>query len=265
MTTTVDGNSGGTAVTTTTLASSLPTYVPGYIYGLTLSTAGSSATFGVATGSAMNSTATANMALASAYTKTTSAWAVGTSNGSLDTGAIANSTWYHVHLIQRPDTGVVDVLISLSATAPTMPTNYTLFRRIGSMKTNGSAQWTSFLQIGDWFYIVPIQDFSGYRATALLTLSLPSGVSVQPLLAVQSLGGGNASTTISVGPASGGGTFMWLVNGSYEGQAGGDWVYSAVVGPHTNTSGQIYMGNPTYYAGSAVTTAGWVDNRGRGA
>lgn len=265
MTTTVDGNSGGTAITTTTLASSLPTYVPGYLFGLTLSTAGSSATFGVAAGSAMNSTATANMVLASAYTKTTSAWAVGSGNGSLDTGAVANSTWYHVHLIQRPDTGVVDLLTSLSATAPTMPANYTLFRRIGSMKTNGSAQWTSFLQINDWFYIVPIQDFSGYRATALLTLSLPTGVIVQPLLTVQSLGGGNSATSISVGPAAGGGTFMWLVNGSYEGQAGGDWVYSAVVGPHTNTSGQIYMGNPTFYAGSTVITAGWVDNRGRDA
>lgn len=265
MTTTVDGNSGGTAVTTTTLASSLPTYVPGYLFGLTLSTAGSSATFGVAAGSAMNSTATANMVLASAYTKTTSAWAVGSGNGSLDTGAVANSTWYHVHLIQRPDTGVVDLLTSLSATAPTMPANYTLFRRIGSMKTNGSAQWTSFLQINDWFYIVPIMDFSGYRATALLTLSLPTGVIVQPLLTVQSLGANNGSTTISVGPGSGGGTFMWLVNGSYEGQAGGDWVYSAVVGPHTNTSGQIYMGNPTFAYGSAVTTAGWVDNRGRDA
>ena len=47
------------------------------------------------------------LSLASAYTKTTSAWGVGTGNGSLDTGSIANSTWYHVYLIKRVDTGVV--------------------------------------------------------------------------------------------------------------------------------------------------------------
>jgi hypothetical protein len=59
---------------------------------------------------------------------------LGTAAGALDTGAIANSTWYHVWLIERVDTGVVDVLFSLSATAPTMPANYTRKRRIGSMK-----------------------------------------------------------------------------------------------------------------------------------
>lgn len=62
--------------------------------------------------------------LASAITKNAAnAWAVGTGNGSLDTGSIANSTYYG-YLIQRSDTGVVDVLTSLSSTSPTMPTNY---------------------------------------------------------------------------------------------------------------------------------------------
>ena len=59
----------------------------------------------------------------------------------MDTGSVANNTWYHVHLIKRPVTGVVDVLFSLSATAPTLPTSYTIFRRIGSMRTDGSARW----------------------------------------------------------------------------------------------------------------------------
>lgn len=121
-----------------------------FISGLTLSTAGSSATFSVAAGTA-GSSAGALMNLAASISKTTSAWAVGTGNGGLDTGAIANSTWYHVWLIKRVDTGVVDVLVSLSATAPTMPTNYTLKRRIGAMKTDGSAHWLGFLQIGSQF------------------------------------------------------------------------------------------------------------------
>ena len=48
--------------------------------------------------------------------------------------AIAN-TDYYVYLIKRVDTDVVDAIFSASATAPTLPTNYTLFRRIGSIST----------------------------------------------------------------------------------------------------------------------------------
>ena len=123
----------------------------GQIGGLTLSTAGSSATFSVAAGSAVNSTNADYIALASTLSKTTATWAVGNGNGGLDTGTIAASTWYHAYVIKRVDTGVVDVLVSLSATAPTMPGSYTLFRRIGAMLTNGSSQWTKFVQTGDEF------------------------------------------------------------------------------------------------------------------
>ncbi len=149
----------------------------GLLYGLTLSAAGATATFGVAAGAANG------MNLASAYTKTTGAWVVGTWNGSLDTGAIANSTWYHVWLIMRTDTMVVDILTSLSATAPTMPTNYTRKRRIGAMKTDGSAHWLKFVQVGDEFiWDVPVQDIStstlGTTATDFTLASVPSGVKV---------------------------------------------------------------------------------------
>lgn len=54
------------------------------------------------------------MALTSGITKRLdAAWAVGTGNGGLDQGTIANAT-YHVHLIKRLDTGVVDAIFSLS-------------------------------------------------------------------------------------------------------------------------------------------------------
>lgn len=156
--------------------------VDGALFGLTLSTAGSSTTFSVAAGFAGDSTGLTIMRLNSSISKTTSAWAVGSTNGSLDTGSIAASTWYHAYLIQRPDTGVVDVLTSLSATAPTMPTNYTLKRRIGSMLTNGSSQWTKFYQINDEFYWDSVtQDFSTTNpGTSAVTqaLNVPTGVIV---------------------------------------------------------------------------------------
>lgn len=154
----------------------------GYLSGLTMSTAGGSATMTIAAGQATDSTFAQGMTLASALAKTTSAWAVGNAQGGLDTGAIANSTWYHFWLIMRTDTGVVDVLISLSATAPTMPTNYTLKRRIGSGKTDGSAQWTAFIQDGDLFrWLARVADVAATNpgtAAVSRTLTVPTGVNV---------------------------------------------------------------------------------------
>ena len=161
--------------------------VRSHLAGLTLSAAGGTATFGIAAGQAADSTAADMMALAAAYTKTTSAWAVGSGNGGLDTGTIANATWYHVWLIKRPDTGVVDVLVSTSASSPTMPANYTLKRRIGSMKTDGSAQWVKFAQDGDYFrWAASVLDVDvtnpGNSAATRTLASVPTGVNVMALL-----------------------------------------------------------------------------------
>lgn len=99
----------------------------GYLYGLSATTnSGTPSTnIDVAAGAAASSaTPYYLIQLLSSITKNTNtSWAVGTGNGSLDTGSIANSTYYG-YLIQRSDTGVVDVLTSLSSTSPTMPTNY---------------------------------------------------------------------------------------------------------------------------------------------
>jgi len=123
----------------------------GGINGLKLAYA-STTTFSVATGAIPDSTLSSVLKLSSSITKSLSLWAVGTGNGGLDAGTVANSTWYAVFIIKRVDTGVVDVLISLSDTAPTLPSGYTLSRRIGWILTNGSAQITDFFQIGRQFF-----------------------------------------------------------------------------------------------------------------
>lgn len=157
--------------------------VRSYLTGLTLSAAGSTGTFGIAAGLATDSTNVSGMALAGAYTKTTGTWMVGSTSGSLDTGTIANATWYHVFLIQRPDTNVVDVLTSLSASSPTLPANYTLFRRIGAVKTDGSAHFLAFVQDGDEFrWAVPLQDITAANpgtSAVTRTLTVPTGIRVQ--------------------------------------------------------------------------------------
>ncbi len=79
-----------------------------------------------------------NITSSSFITKFTTAWAVGSGEGGLDTGTIADG-WYHVWVIKRTDTGVVDALYSLSASAPTMPPNYDSKRRVGSFFRTGGA------------------------------------------------------------------------------------------------------------------------------
>lgn len=160
-----------------------PTSLIGYLSGLELSTPGSSATFSVAAGSASDRAGGGMITLAAAISKTTSAWTVGNNNGGLDTGTISANTWYHAFAIKRTDTGVVEALVSLSATAPTLPANYTLFRRIGSMKTNGSAQWIAFVQFGDDFlWLAPPQDIAstslGASPTNFALGGVPTGVKV---------------------------------------------------------------------------------------
>lgn len=154
-------------------------YSPGTLYGLTLSNNVSDATndIDIAVGAARSDDATENMNLLSALTKRLDAnWVVGTNQGGLDTGAIANG-WYAVWLIKRPDTGVVDVLFSASFSSPTMPTNYTLKRYIGAINRS-SAVIRPFRQVmGNLFIwgsvikdIDSVSYGSGSRTLATLTV-----------------------------------------------------------------------------------------------
>jgi hypothetical protein len=128
-------------------------FLRGHINGLTLSNNATDATndIDIATGSAGSDGATpVLMTLASALTKRLDAsWAVGSGNGGLDTGSIANG-FYYIWLIRRSDTGVVDALFSTSVTNPTMPPNYDQKRRIGTIwRESGAIR--PFLQVGDRF------------------------------------------------------------------------------------------------------------------
>lgn len=158
------------------------------ITGLGLSNNGSDANndIDIAVGRACAGTGDYNLILTSARTKQLDAtWAVGTNQGGLDTGSKANSTWYHVWLIARVDTHVVDVLFSTSATAPTMPSNYTKKRRIGAIKTNSSGNIIAFVQIGDDFLWssppaldVDVTNLSTSRVNYAL-VSVPTGIVVK--------------------------------------------------------------------------------------
>jgi len=137
------------------------------IAGLILSKTGAD-TLTIAAGSARNAGDAATMVLA-AFTKNVSAsWAVGTGNGSLDTGSYAASTLYAAWLIRRSDTGVNDVLTSTSFTAPTMPASYDQKRLIGYFVTDTGPDIIAFTQVGDYFRMTGdvINDLSDSTITA---------------------------------------------------------------------------------------------------
>lgn len=237
------------------------------LWGCTMSTAGSSTTMSIAAGNAVDSTKTIGMAL-SAIAKTTSAWAVGTAAGGLDTGSIANNTWYHFYVIRRPDTGVVDVVFSTNATTPTLPANYTQYRRIGSGLTNGSAQWIGFTQVGDEFYWinVPALDVNasiGTSATSYTLADVPLGVKVIARLNVSIANAAATSIYVyptdvtdlaisstatplaTVGPCVGGGSLFGKIN---------VW---------TSTTAQIRAVASSATSTFRVAVLGWRDPRGK--
>lgn len=189
--------SGLTTATTRTQAvpdengrQALAPHLAGHLWGLTLSNNVTDATndIDIAVGNAIDSTNTHVMTLAGALTKRLdAAWAVGTGNGGRMSAAAIADTSYHVFLIKRADTGVVDIGFDTSPTAPTLPTNYTLFRRIGSI-VRASGAIVSFKQFGNEFTLdVPTFVDSGADpgvAASLVTLpNVPGGIRVSATLA----------------------------------------------------------------------------------
>ena len=243
-----------------------------YLAGCTMSTAGASTTMSIAAGMAADSTNAVLMNLA-AIAKTTAAWAVGTAQGGIDTGAIANATWYHFYLIRRPDTGVVDVVFSTNATTPVLPASYTQYRRIGSGLTNGSAQWVKFVQDGDLFTwdaaVLDVNATNPGNAAVSRTLSTPLGIVTHANLTIQvtigTFGGyfylsdlaiTDAAPTNSAAPL--GDVIATVANGLFS--AGPVFI-------RTNASSQIRsrLGGGDASTVVRIATNGWMDSRGRNA
>lgn len=243
------------------------TALRGYLAGLTLS-GGGSTTLTISAGQATSDDNTTLMSLASTYTKTFAAWAVGSGNGGLDTGAIAANTWYHVFLIERTDTQVVDVLISLSPTAPTLPTSYTKQRRIGSIRTDATPNIISFSQNGDEFlWPTTVNDVNVATlgtARTLFTLTVPTGIKVNALIrANENLSGGSPNVIITSpdetdqAPSATGAPGADLIPSNTSANAAGRF------NVRTNTSAQIGARSSAASTTLLVSTFGWIDTRGR--
>jgi hypothetical protein len=239
-----------------------------YIAGLALSNDGGTpnSVLDIAAGQAADSTNAVMISIA-AFTKSTAgAWTSGTGNNGMGNGlTIANSTWYHVILANNG--GTPDIYFDTSVSGANRPAGIsdTKVRRIGSFLTDGSAHIIAFTQVANEFYwTTPIADVAiGTLSTsrAALTMTIPLGVKVR-LIARVTMGAGNIAVVFSgldepdVAPSTTVGTVAAQdING------GQNVVARFPANVYSNTSSQIQY-RATGNANLAITTLGWIDDRG---
>lgn len=139
---------------------------------------GSNSTLTVASGQARDSSNVFDITLASGVT--INAAVVG-ANG-IDTGSLAASSTYYVHLIyDNTLVKPVAALLSLSSTAPTLPAGYGFFRVIGIWLTDGSSHLIKGYQAGNGnvrqhYYDANISVVSAGTATSLTAVDLSAAV-----------------------------------------------------------------------------------------
>lgn len=196
-------------------------------------------------------------------------WASGTGNGGLSSSlTLSSNTWYHVFAILVG--GSADFGFDTSATAANLITDHsaTVYRRIGSVKTNSSSNILDFYQWGDWFYWdSPILDQSAVSIVTTgnnLSLSVPLGIRTMSRfnarIAVDSVGVYFSPVDIPhVAAATGGAPLIAL---GYNDIAPN--TTSGMFDVLTNTNSQIRAASTASTSNSFyLATLGWMDERGR--
>ena len=187
----------------------------------------------------------------------------------LDTGSIANSTWYSVWVIYNGTTTAG--LLSASATAPTLPSGYTYKARVGWVRYATAALARTLQYDNRVQYVVvaasqtpnvPIMASGAAGSISTPTWSAVAWSSYAPSTA--------SALAISIGSVNILGNVLFAPNNSYGGIA------STSNPPPLNTQGSNYQYAPTvamdtivesvnvYWASSAaqgfLLCRGWIDN-----
>lgn len=126
----------------------------------------------------------------------------------LDTGAVASNTWYAIWVIWNGTT--VAGLLSLSGTAPTMPSGYTHKTRVGWIRTDGTANKypLAFVQRGRRVQYVLAGALTAYPALFFGTTSGAQAVSVSSfcpntaaaIAVTWGVVGTGSGATVAIGP-----------------------------------------------------------------
>lgn len=149
-----------------------------YLNGLQL-TWTTATTLGVAAGRARNSTNQNDIILSAAVTIN------GAANGAngLDTGSLANNTFYAVYVIgdsfqnQTPA-----AIISADLSSPLLPFGYDMIRRVGYVKTDGSAEFLPFRQEGSgvdrwmWYDVAIATDITAGASATFAAVDMSDGI-----------------------------------------------------------------------------------------
>lgn len=251
----------------TALAASILVAGTGLLNGLTLSNNATDATNDIdfAAGVCASESGVATIMSHSAGTAQLDV-AFGSGNGGRFDSAISDG-WWHCFVISNGTTVSRGFSKSLNPTSqPNYPSGYTSYRRVGSI-LRVSGVINQFKQNGDYFnYTTAVLDRSSTVAASnvLLTLTVPTGVRVSPIVTCLLAGGGaGASCAVAFGDGDMASATITIQ------QENGTDASRAVLPPgacFTNTSGQVRFlltvsgTNPSFCTQS---TTGYLDPRGR--
>ena len=196
-------------------------------------------------------------------------WAAGTGNGGFPSGlTLSADTWYHLFVIVQTD-GTVDAGFDTSLTAANLLTDastYTLYRRVGSVRTDGSSNITAFtareVRGGSvrFNWDSEVTDSSSTASASdptNLTLTVPTGVVVRPRLrGVRITLGTDASFAVGDGGASSANIVVALPT-----QAGENEMWLSDGALITDTSARIVITDDGNSSTNTVITLGWYDDR----
>lgn len=272
----VDINNKLPAVDGSQLLSIPPGVVRSYLAGLILSNDGvtPNSILDVAAGTCADSTNAVMINLGAFTKKTGGSWTSGTGQNGMGVGlTIAINTWYHVFAIIN--NAAADVYFDTSVSAANAPVGTTAFRRIGSFKTDGSANILTFTQDGDYFVwkasVLDVSDTNpGTSAVTKTLASVPTGVNVQAILNSFPLFNTSATalllwSDLSANDEAPSTTITPLNTGAADTLTGGYAVSTGRIIIRTNTSAQVRYRISASGASDVVraATLGWYDRRGR--
>lgn len=194
-------------------------------------------------------------------------WSSGFTAGGMDGSTWAQNTNYSVWAIYNPTTKNANVLISASATAPTLPSGYTAKRRIGWVRSKPSTlALIPWVQMGQITMLNSGTTAAEYNAgvpvvasDTLITVNAPPRVIAQ----LQVNGRATAAWSLSIDATDG------LTNGGVTTAARATLAGAANVNAAgqvdilTSASSQIVANALGGTVTTQITCRGWIDTRGR--
>lgn len=160
-----------------------------YLAGLGTTPTVASTSVSIAVGVCKGNDQSTTITLTSPLVKVlSSSWSVGSGNGGLYAAtSIQGLQSYHLFVIIRTDTSVVDAYYDTSPLATNIPAPYTVYRRIASFRTTTSANMIDYVQDGDLFQFKTgrpdiVTTNPGTAAVSAVINSIASGINVYAIM-----------------------------------------------------------------------------------